>query len=629
MSAGRISRNARVQSVLDSCRRQIFVHTLLNGVAILAICLIVGLIVATTLDFLIGMPSILRAIMLFAWLGVFAGVAWKFLIAPLMKSVPQKELGAAIDLSAPEMEESISTLISLQSPDVTPGEAGSELMRGHIEEQVTGRLNQLRSEGFVDTRRTLSRIGIAALIFAVALLPPILWPSGSKLLLARMFTPFGNLESATNLYFDVADGDRTVAKGSDVMIAATPKWRTADAGQRPDSVEVQLVAEDGRTDTLAMAFDEVSGNYVAELLNIAAPVQFQVSGGGAKTKLFRIDVVEAPEILAAVMTTTPPVYTGRAVERFDGMLGHMKVFERSELEILLEFNKPVKSATFVWMRRDERPLDETELFDIEFDNVTGEIVELDPEDMDPDAPLMSMTEPLAERIEAELSADQMSARITMVADVGGDFVFEILDEYELSNPPEPERTIEVIFDSPPELKVSGIQDTDRFRPDDILPVNCHVLDDIGIGELELHYRTNDDVMKILPAADLDRGALVVQHGFRLQLADLDVSNDDFITIRVRAADERPVPGPQEVWSKEFSLRIDDGAQAAGSRALQEETKRIVDNLKQLEQELEKDAEKAKELKEKTESEWTEQARNEAQRLSEKEQQQGRILFVFH
>ena len=488
-------------------------------------------------------------------------------------------------------------------------------------DQVTAHLGQIESRDVVNSSKTRNRCGTAVGLIVAAMLPVLLWPSGSGLLMQRMITPFANLATASNLHFEVADGNRTVARGTNVRIAATPGWRTTSEGVRPEQVELQLTAATGHTESLPMTFDEIGGAYIAEISRIANAVQYRVMGGGAKTELFTINVVAAPEIQLAVMTATPPVYTGRAVERFDGMLGEMSVFERSSLEILLEFNKPVTRATLLWVVRDQRPLNETELMDREFDNVTGEEIF----EEDPMAGFLDAIEPLATHVEGVLSPDGTVAVFAMTADVGGDFVFEVVDEYDLVNPSEPDRRIQVVYDRPPEVKVSGIRDGDEFRPDDIIPVNVFSIDDIGIGELELHYRQNEDVTKIIPVTDFDPGALEVIHGFRLQLTDFKVASGDTVTVRVRVADERPEPGPQDVWSGEFTIRVDNNAKAAGARALEQETQELIDALKALEQQLEKDAKKAGELGEKAREAWDDAAREQTERLSEKEQQQGRIL----
>lgn len=621
MSAAQPNSSLPVQQILNNCRRQIFVHTLLVGLATLAAVAVGYVVCAGLLDYIVGLPSTLRAGIMVSFIIVVLVVAWKSLVAPLTATLPNEQLGAAVDLSSPELQESLATLISIERPGASASETGSVLMRRHLRQQVSQHLKGVSGNSVVDVKLTLRRCGIAGLVIMLAALPCIAWPSSSSLLVQRMIAPFENLATVSNLYFEVPNGNRVVARGSNIEISALPKWRSQSPGERPDVVNVRLIGNNGQSESVPMMFDAVGNRYVTELARIAESVQYQLVGGGATTEVFQLTVVDAPEVLTAVMTATPPVYSGRAIERFDGVVGEIEVFEKSELEVLLEFNKPIHHATLRWAARDARPVTEAEMLEIEFDDLSGEeVMEIDME-----APLMAVTEELEESVSGELSTDGLSAIFHMTADAGGDFAFEILDEYELPNTEEPDRHLTVVFDAPPGLDVSGIHDVDEFRPDDILPVNCVVVDDIGIGDIALHYQINGDVEKLIAAGDFDRGSQEVRHPFRVQLEDLGVADGDVLKIRVRATDERPDPAPQETWSQTYTIGIDNNAKAAGQRALEEDTREMVAALRQLEKLLGQDIETAKELKEKTRKGWTEDSRDETQRLSEKEQQQGQIL----
>lgn len=621
MSAGSLNSDASVQQVLARCRRQILQHNLLLGISSIAIVATALMLGAGVLDYLLVLPANVRALVLAVFCFAVGLVAWKSLIAPLRTQVPPEQLGAAVDLSSPNLHESLSTLISLQRPGVTASEAGSEYMRSILKQQVVQQLSLVQINSVVDRHKAVRRCGIAGLLMLTVLLPLLFWPSLTSLLFQRMVSPFKNLATPGHLFFEVPDGNRTVARGSTVRVSAEPKWRNAVSGQRPEQVDLKLIAGSGESDVLPMLYDEVAGCYLADLERIAADVQYQVTGGGVVSETYSLTVVDAPEVRGAVLTATPPVYSGRAIQRFDGMLGEMEVFERSQLEVFLEFNKPVTRASLVWSDRDARPVTEAEMLEIEFDDLSGEEVF----DLNPDAPLKPATEPLATRVAAVLAPDRRSASLRMPADAGGDFVFEVVDEHDLTNSQEPDRHLTVIFDTPPELQVSGLRDGDRFRPDDILPLNCLAVDDIGVGVLEMYYRINNDVEKIVPATNFDAGALEVSHAFRLPLETLSLKSDDVLSVRVRAADERPDPGPQETWWKPVRIQIDINAAAAGQKALDEETQQMVEALKQLEKLLQQDTDQARELQSKARRDWDDAAREQTQRLSEKEQQQGQIL----
>lgn len=621
MSAANSTNLPKVQQVLQRCRRQILLHNTVTGLATLLTIGLACLLLATISDLLLGLPGGVRAVTLLLFVTTVALVVWKFLVRPLNTRLPIDELGAAVDLSCPEMQESLSTLISVERDDVTRSEAGSDLMRDRLSRQVHDRLAQVADTTFVDTQRLKKQCALAGLAILAVVTPLLAWPSGSRLLLQRFAQPFANLSTVSNLYFDVENGDRVVARGSDVVIRATPQWRSQTPGTRPEQVWLQLTAVDGATDQLAMTYDEVSGQFTATLPQIEQSVKFTISGGGVESQSFQLTVVDAPELTSAVLTVTPPPYAGLPVESFAGMVEEMDVFEGSRMQIELQFNKPVTAATLIWTRRDQRPLDDVQLFDREFDHITGEeMIELDP-----DAPLAPKLPELVMRSEVVLSEDRTAGVLQLTADVGGDFHFELTDDVQLTNPNPLDRTLSVTYDAPPQLRVSGAENLERYRSDDIVPINAVATDDIGVGELELHYYVNDEAAVIVPADNWNPGSRKATQTFRLRMEDLNVTDGDVVHVRVRCADERPMPGPHEVWSDEINVEIDHNAPPPAARAMERETQKMIEGLRELERELESDQVRTSELEQDARDGWTDDGREQTQRLSEKQQQQGRVM----
>lgn len=621
MSTANASDLPQVQRILQRCRRQILRHTIFVGVATLVAAVVGYLLSVSLLDYAFGLPNSFRVLILLCFAAMAILVTWKFIVVPLRSSIPSKELSAAVDLSCPDLHESLTTLISIQSPSASSSEAGSAFLRDRLEHQVTEQLHGLKSQQFVNTDKMKKRCGVAASAVVLAVIPFLLWPSASGLSVRRIFNPFANLAAVSNLFFEIEDGNRTVARGSSVVLQATPQWRSGDQQQQPNNVAVELFGIDGQVERQPMAYDEVNGCYTTEIFSVQQDLQYRISGGGTFSETCIITVVDAPAIDLAIMTATPPAYCGRSVETFDGMIEEMKIFERSEIVIQLQFNKPVESATLVWNRRDERPLTELEKFDIQFDNLTGEesVPEFDLEMLNPEP------EPLPTEVVGQLSDDRMSAVLKMEADVGGDFEFLIVDEFKLTNSQEPERSMSVVYDLPPELSVSGVRTNDRYRPADILPINCLAIDDVGLGVVELHYFINTNPTVVVAATEFKSGAFEVAEKFRLNLEDFELKDGDSLNIRVRAVDERPIPGPQEVWSEDFNIDIDKDAKPPGARAMEQQTQEMIEGLKELERRLEKDQAATEVLKTEARQEWKDLGREKAQRLSEKEQRQGRIL----
>ena len=598
MSSGALVRVTGLQELLDRCQRLIRVHSVLRGLAETLCVLIACLLFGCLLDYVIALPSAVRLALLGLTAVLLVAVTWKRLIAPLLQHAPADELGAAVDLRFPELHESLATLISVEDDRATSGEAGSALMRQRLEQHVQSQIYSIRPTEVVRSETTWKRCGLALSSVIAFLIPLLLWPSGSQLLLQRFVMPLANLAAPTNLFFEVPDGNRTVATNTDVEFIAIPRWRTDAAGEIPTDVVLEMHGTTGESEDLAMRFDEAEAQFTVTLANVRQSLRYRIRGGRAVTEWFELTVADPPRILSAVLVETPPVYTGRPVETYDGIVGDIPVFERSTIEIALQFNKPVNDVSLEWL--DWKPIEK-----LAADSAPAE------------------TEVLPQ--EGTLTVDGMAATFRFEALGSGRFEFHVADALGLTNLNETTRRLIVTTDTPPQLTVSGVSDGLEVRPDDIVPLNCRVIDDIGVGELELHFQKNADATRIETALPFDRGAQTVSHEFRLDLKALDVKAGDTVTLKVRTADERPVPGPQVATKGPWTIRIADNAEPLGQKPLREADQQLVDALRKLEEQLQLDANKGNELKDKLWQQWNAETQESVRELSEKEQTQGREL----
>ncbi len=623
MSAATLSQVPGLNDLLRQCRGRIRRQTAVRGMANCLLVLLISLTLICILDYLLALSPMIRATLLLATVGLTGVVFFRSLIRPLMAPVSSQELGAAVDLSCPQMQETVATLLSIEDPQASASEAGSAVMRRRVLQQVAAGLKNVAPGTVVDGRDTLKRCGLAAGGVLVVLLPLAFWPTGTWLLLHRAAMPWANLATVTNLFFEVPDANRFVAQDSHVRFVAIPQWRTATAGELPADVMLELTADDGGHDQLAMSYDEVAGHFVAALPSVRQSVDYRVRGGGTVTEWFRLNVEVPPQIISAVLTETPPAYTGRPVEQTDGIVGVVEVFERSELEIVLQFNKPVQQVQLVW--HNWQPIS-SQIAEDEF-----------PEDQPGEDVFPLVSNPLLagtqdERTAASeillpklISPDGLSAVFRMSALGGGKFEFAVSDHLQLTNPSEPDRQLVVIEDQPPELLVTGLRDALELKPDAIVPLDCRVRDDIGIDQLEMHFQKNEEAIRIEPASGLQRGSQSVEHAFRLSLKTLALTEGDTVSIRIRTADERPIPEPNIVWKGPWILRIRNDAAAIGSQALTEADQALIDRLRQLEDQLRQDAARGDELKTQLWQRWDEETQAAVRQLSEKEQLQGREL----
>ena len=282
MSSGAFPRIAGLQQVLDRCQRLIRVYSVLRGFAEALCVLIACILLGCLVDYFVALPGFVRFGGLVATLILTGAVAWKRLVYPLVGNASAEELGAAVDLRFPQLQEAMATLISIDGPNATSSEAGSALMRDRLEQHVRAQIGSIHPSEVVQGKPTAKRWGLAFLSVLAILIPWLLWPSGSTLLLQRFMMPFANLAAPSNLYFEVPDGQRIVAANTDVMFLAIPRWRTKTAGELPTNVVLEFQAADSASEDLEMSYDETTSQFTVSLPDVRESLVYRVRGGGGK-----------------------------------------------------------------------------------------------------------------------------------------------------------------------------------------------------------------------------------------------------------------------------------------------------------------------------------------------------------
>jgi hypothetical protein len=266
MSSGILTQVPGLQSLLDQCQRRVRLHSTTRGLAETSIILCTSLLLACLLDYLFVLPGVARCILLTTVLLSTATVAWLRLVRPLLGRFPPEELGAAVDLRFPDLQESLATLISIHRSPQTLSDAGSAVMQQRLQQHVSQRVQAIRPHEVVNAQPVIRRATAAAVMLLLTLLPFLIWPDSSQLLLQRLLTPFANLAAPTNLYFEVQPGDHVAATGSSIPFAARPLWRNRQNGSRPQSAQLEMLAADGHLEHLPMFWDESSASFTATLV---------------------------------------------------------------------------------------------------------------------------------------------------------------------------------------------------------------------------------------------------------------------------------------------------------------------------------------------------------------------------
>jgi hypothetical protein len=514
------------------------------------------------------------------------------LVRPFVIRLKDAEVASLAEERFPELRERVSSLVELADPTIPEDEKGSPLMRDLLEEETVKELARCDFDEAVSVQPAVRRLGYGLGTLSFLILSLLIFPSVSSLLLARLFNPWGNYESVSRLIFDIEGADEYVARGSDIEINAKMAWRNGSNDPVPEPVELSWRSDDGNSDVRTLSFDPDLDAFTTLIPNVQDSLKFFVSSEGSRSRRYEINVLDRPEVLTAKLEITPPGYLGRPRETIDGVTGEITVFENSRLTFDLTFNHPVEAASINWLSAMVLP--ESELAgdqqvipsedDDETDlrtpgTSTNSLLTID------DLPATQLT----------VAEDGLSAKLEIPATIQGAFAFLLKESHGLENDGEPYRQILITRDQPPILEVPG-SDQDRARPTDVYGIRVSAVDDVALEELELHISSREGLNRVIKAPTELLGQESLEHEFRVDLADIEIESGDFLKLQIRAADGRPAPKPNVVWSEARYVAINENASAQGTRDVLARQEQIRQEIQDIRNQLREAVEQSDDLK---------------------------------
>ena len=563
-----------------------------RGIARLALVVAVGLAACLAGDWLLCLNGYMRGGLLVAWGLTVAVIAWFQVLHPMFRPLSLAELAAIVENQHPELKERLTSLVEFRTAGAAPG--ASRLMRELMAKQTIKAVERLDMSESVPTNRS-PRMAFAAVVACFLLFTPFLIDShGYGLLWARFFAPWGNFNWGS-LELLVPDGDQVAAKGSDVPIRIEVHSRAKSAtGLDQTVVWLHWTDTTGVKDSRRLEWDADSSRFATTLPHLFHSIQFHAATRGALSRTHKVHVADPPSITRLHLDVSPPAYTGLPAKALDGAQGEVRTAERSRIVMQFEFNEPVSTAELVWPAAIEAT---------------------------------ATTEPPAkeQRLPLKLSPDKRSATVEALALTSGSFAVRLKNALGLAND-DPSRTLVVDPDLPPGVSLHGNDEPVAVRPDDRHMVKADIHDDYGLTAVELHLETSTGQKRTdaLPIEALRERKL--SHEFPIDIADFALTPGQAVTYRLRAVDNRPVPQPQETWTKPRTLMIQSKVTPTPDQQLAEQQKEVDEQLVKLRDDLADAKEALQKLHAQTEKESLQQKNSDkSEQLEQLERQQAEIV----
>ena len=582
-----------IERQLLTLDRQVRDATFSRGISRLALIVPLVLGIFLALDWIIGLGTSLRFGLLAVWLTLTVAVLWREVLRPLFRPPSLAELAALVERQHPELKERLTSLVELQHHDA-PG--ASPVMRELLARQTSRVVEQI---DLTDAAPAIRSPGTALLAMAALLLvlcPFAFFPADYGLLWARLFAPWGNFQwGSTQLV--VIDGDRVVAKGSDVPIQVElhSRRKAAQPDVNQQTVWLHWTDDVGIEDSRRLERDVETGRFATTLPRVTKGLKFHATTSDARSQEHQIRVADPPVIASLRLQIDPPAYTGLPAQTLDGAEGEVRAVERSRVTLAMQFSESVEKAELVWP--------------IPLEAATGDAA--------------ATQAPKTERvIPLRMASDQKSASVEALALASGPFAIRIRNRVGLGNT-DPARSLVIDPDLPPAISLDGTEEPISIRPDDRHAVTAQIQDDYGLAAVELHLETSTGIKRVIPVPADGLKDRSITREFAIDAADFELTPGQAITYRVHAVDNRPIPAAQETWTRLRTLMIEVKSADNPDKELADRQQDLSDQIEQLRKELAENKQSLQELHQKTEDESLKQKNSDkSEELAKLEQKQA-------
>ena len=474
-------------------------------------------------------------------------LGWFFFVRPLGRRVSDQQVALYLEEHEPSFQEALVSAVDVGAPDRPVGRTGesAELLEQLVKSAVERcqRSDVGRGLERQSLRRSLAVLGaITAIATVVFTFGPAYLRQGAFAVLV----PVTGVEAASPYRIDVKPGSATIARGTDVSVAAKLVGFT--------STEVDLFTRSNAGapfERTPMTSVVDSGGFESTLFRVVESFDYFVQSAGVRSAVYRIDAAALPFVERMEMEFVYPSYTGLGTRTID-QGGDIAALRGTTVHLRVHSTMATKAGRIV---RDDR-----------------------------------------EHLPLTVNADGTLSGTLQIKESG---IYRI----ELATPAgtlvsaSPQHTIDVLTDEPPSVAFQKPGRDLRATSLDEIFVEAGADDDFGVKQLELVYAVNGGPEKQVPLigpASSPRAEVSAGHTFFLE--ELGLQPGDVVAYYARATDNDEVSGAKTVTSDIFFLQIQPfrkdyraaesqaGGQQAGQRgnagnndpsALSEQQRRIV------------------------------------------------------
>lgn len=334
-----------VRAMLGRLRARIRTYVWVQGLAASLVACGLAFWAALLIDWTFEPPAPLRVLLLIGGALAVLGVSYWYLWRRAFVPLSDVSMALLLERRFRQFDDSLLTAVELSQRREQLADLAREML-AHTYGEAAARSSAVRL-GDVFDPRPLGRAIIAAIALAVSIAAfALAVPDLFQFFVNERVVHLSEAPWPRNTRLEIEgfkNREAVVALGNDLEIVVK-----ADANMEvPSWVQIRYRTEDGRRGrpTMIQEGEAVPGRdpfqiYKYKIASIISPYQFDVVGGDARLRDYRIRVVENPTLSEMTIHCTYPEYTARAPRDLP-VTGAMQLPRGSQIKVLAKSNKPL------------------------------------------------------------------------------------------------------------------------------------------------------------------------------------------------------------------------------------------------------------------------------------------------
>lgn len=330
-------------SSLEGVRRKVKLLGVAYGAGIVIAVAVIGLLLATILDYLLNLPSAPRLFLALIALTAIGYVLWRYVISPASKRISLSDIAGKLEGAFPQFDDRLRSTVNFVSGREVPG---SEVMKERVVTETTTMASQLDlGRAVVATPAWYSMaLGCGALFLLLMLGFWVVSPTYRDIALARLFMPFADQPWPKRVRIDLVSqvpqrlpvGQRLdvrmrLGKGDRDSMRAIVYYQYDDG---PPMQEFMIRGADG---TYSASLDTR-----VETGKAASNLKVWMKAGDDEKHLTAVTVVPRLSIRSVEAIVTPPPYVPQQQPMTVNLTAAPAVMAvGSKVAVRVNFNKPL------------------------------------------------------------------------------------------------------------------------------------------------------------------------------------------------------------------------------------------------------------------------------------------------